>query len=238
MSQHYGSRDPLASIVSDGLIFYIHPQLKASSAGGNDIYDLVNSQYCTGTNVTYDTNHNFVFNGSTSLIDTNTSYIDVGGDYTLSSSVSDYTLEAWIYVESSQGTTTTADSIIGSTSSVGVGMQVGSSGGLPRINFGARSTSNFYGSTFSYNTWNHVVWAHNYGVGSTVYMNGSVDVTASGGSYNISGSSWGNITIGNSSGRVTGYYDGKMGPIRMYNRALNSSEVTTNFAASRAKYGI
>lgn len=242
MSQHYGAKDPLKGAVSTtGLIFYIHPHLKQCWDGNStNLLDLVNGQVCTLSNITRDTaDGNFVFNGSSSKIDTNSTYIDVGGDYTLSSSVDDYTLEAWIYVETSQGTTTNADSIIGSTSIVGVGMQVGITGSVPRINFAARSTSNFYGSNFSYNTWRHVVWAHDTGVGSTVYVNGVQETTASGGSYDISGASgFGNITIGNSSGRVNGWYDGKMGPIRMYNRAITSTEALQNFNASRAKYGL
>lgn len=241
MAQHYGTRNPMGGGIStNGLIFYIHPQLKQCWDGNTNspIVDLVGGQICSSSGITADNNGYFIFNGSSSIIDTNSTYINTGGSYTLSSSVSDYTLEAWIYVETSQGTTTNADSIIGSTSSIGVGMQVGESGGLPRINFGARSTSNFYGSTFSYNQWYHVVWAHDYGNISTVYMNGVQDVTSSGSSYNISSGTYGNITIGNSSSRVTGYYDGKMGPVRMYNRAITSTEVTQNFNASRAKFGV
>jgi hypothetical protein len=240
MSLNYGPRDPLrGGITTDGLIFYIHPQLKQCWNGSdNYMLDLISNNVCTVTDVTADTNGNFIFNGTTSIIDTNNTYIDNGTPYTLSSSTSDYTLEAWIYVETSQGSTTDADSIIGSTGSVGVGMQVGISGSSPRINFGARSTSNFYGSTFSYNQWYHVVWSHDYGNISTVYMNGVQDLTSSGGSYNIISGTYGNITIGNSSNRVTGFYDGKMGPIRMYNRAITQTEVTQNFNSSKAKYGL
>ena len=243
MAQHYGARDPLTGVSDNGLIFYINPQLKQSWDPTSEtvvsvVTDLVNGQVCTATDMTSDEDGYFVFNGTSSMIDTNSTYINTGGSYTLSSSTSDYTLEAWIYVETSQGTTTSADSIIGSTSSVGVGMQVGISGSVPRINFAARSTSNFYGSTFSYNQWYHVVWAHDYGNTSTVYMNGAQDVTSTGSSYNIASGTYGNITMGNSSGRVTGFYDGKMGPVRMYNRAITLAEVTQNFNAARAKFGL
>jgi len=237
----YGVKNPLkGGIVTDGLILYLHPQLKDCWNGSStSITDLVAGQSCTATDLTADADGNFVFNGSTSKIDTNNSYIDNGTAYTLSSTEDDYTLEAWIYVETSQGTTTDADSIIGSTTSYGVGMQVGISAGSPRINFAARSTSNFYGTAFNYNQWYHVVWAHETGVDTTVYMNATVDVSpTSVSSYSIGGSSWGNITIGNSSARITGFYDGKMGPVRMYKRALTSSEVSQNFNASKARYGL
>jgi hypothetical protein len=71
-------------------------------------------------------------------------------------------------------------------------------------------------------------------------MNGGQDVTSSGASYQISGTSsdWGTIGIGYSNPRVPYYFDGKMGPIRMYNRAITSTEVAKNFNASKARYGL
>jgi len=240
MGQHYGARDPLTGIVSDGLIFYIHPQIKKCWDGNtnSNIIDLVAGQSCTPTAITTDDNGYFVFNGTSSKIDTNNTYIDNGTSYTLSSSDDDYTLEAWIYVETSQGTTTNADSIIGSTSSVGVGMQVGISSSVPKINYAARSTSNFYSSSLAYNAWYHVVFAHQHSSFTSTYINGAVDVNSSSTSYGINAGTYGNMTIGNSSSRVTGFYDGKMGPIRIYNKGLSAAEVTQNFNASRAKFGV
>ena len=237
----YNCSQPTRGVVNDGLIFYIHPSLKDSYSGyGNDIYDLVDGQQCTmnGSMIVDQKNECFVFDGSNDWIDTNRQYID-DGTYSLSSSTDDYTLEAWIYVETSQGTTTNADSIIGSQGSYGVGMQVGINGSVPRVNHGARSTSNFYSGNLSYNTWYHVLWAHDTGVSSIVYINGVSNTTSSNSDYTINSSSsnWGNMTIGNSSSRISGYFDGKMGPIRMYNRALNATEVLRNFNASAARYG-
>lgn len=235
----YNTADPLQGIVSDGLIFYIHPALKASYPGsGNTIYDLVDGQSCTinGTSLPIQ-NERFVFNGTDAWIDTNRSYID-DGTYSLSSANDDYTLEAWIYVETSSGTTTSADSIIGSTGDVGVGMQVGVSNGNPRINYAARSTSNFYSSEQSYNTWLHVVFAHQQGSFTRTFINGVLDVTSNSTSYSISGGTHGNMTIGYSAPRVPNYFDGSMGPIRIYNKGLSDAEVLRNFNASKARYGV
>ena len=73
-----------------------------------------------------------------------------------------------------------------------------------------------------------------------MYHNGASDTTASGSSYDIASSSanWGNMTIGNSSSRVTGYYDGWMGAVRVYNRALTGAEVLLNYNADKARYGL
>jgi len=239
MGIHYNVKDPLKGIVSDGLVFYIHPAIKASYPGfGADVYDLVDGHTCTmrGSNMHVE-GETFVFNGSDDYIDTNRTYIN-DGTYSLDYSTDDYTLEAWIYVETSQGTTTDADSIIGSQSSYGVGMQVGVNSGLPRVNHGARSTSNFYSSNLAYNSWYHILWSHDHGVTSKVYINGSLDTTSSGSSYKMSGSTFSDMSIGWSGSRVSGYYDGKMGPVRMYNRGLTADEALRNFNASKARYGL
>ena len=148
----------------------------------------------------------------------------------------EYTLEAWIYVRTSSGTTTNADNIIGHTSSTGFGMQVGTINSKPRINYGARSTSNFYSSTFEYNEWVHVVLSRS----STqpkcqTYLNGVLDVSASN-NLNISSPADGNLTIGGGGGRVSGYFDGLMGPVRVYSTALTAEEVAQNYNAYVNKF--
>jgi hypothetical protein len=235
----YNTSDPLSGIVSDGLIFYIHPALRQSyPKGGNVVYDLVDGQACTmnGTDIHVD-GETFVFNGTDDWIDTNRVYID-DGTYSLSSANDDYTLEAWIYVETSSGTTTSADSIVGGQGNVGVGMQVGVSNGNPRINYAARSTSNFYSSEQSYNTWLHVVFAHQHGSFTRTFINGVLDVASSSTSYGINSGTYGNMTIGYSAPRVPNFFDGKMGPIRIYNKGLSDAEVLQNFNASKKRYGL
>ena len=236
MGVSYGPR-----ITTDGLIMRIDPaSLRSYPGTGSSITDVASGRVGTISGVTI-SDGTFDFDGVNDLIDMNNSYIDQTSN-TLSSGTStgqsNYTLEAWIYVRTSQGTTTDADSIIGSTTAVGVGMQVGVSGGNPRMNFAARSTSNFYGSTFSYNQWYHVVFCHQHLSFTKVYMNGELDVTASNSSYSITAGTHGDITIGNSSGRVTGFFDGKMGPLSIYNKGLSESEVRKNFLAHRARFGL
>lgn len=229
------------SITTDGLIMRIDSaNLRSYSGTGSSITDAASGRVGTISGVTI-SDGTFDFDGVNDLIDMNNSYIDqtsntlISGDGT---GQSDYTLEAWIYVRTSQGTTTNADSIIGSTGVVGVGMQVGIFNGNPRINFGARSTSNFYGSEFSYNQWYHVVFCHQQNSFTRVYMNSELDVTASSTSFDISPGVYGNITIGNSSARVTGFFDGKMGPLSIYNKGLSESEVYKNFLAHRGRFGL
>jgi hypothetical protein len=240
MGVSYGPR-----ITTDGLIMRIDPaSLRSYPGTGSSITDVASGRVGTISGVTI-SDGTFDFDGVNDLIDMNNSYINQTSNTLTSGSStgqSDYTLEAWIYVRTSQGTTTSADSIIGSTSSSGVGMQVGVSGGNPRMNFGARNTNNFYGSTFSYNQWYHVVWCKQHNTFTNVYMNGELDtglVSFDGSDdYYILGGPYGNITIGNSSDRVTGFFDGKMGPLSIYNKGLSESEVRKNFVAHRARFGL
>jgi len=242
MSITYGVRDPLkGGIVTDSLIFYIHPSLRASYPGtGTTVTDLVGNQTVTMSGSSMSVRGGrFYFNGTDDKMEVGSSLIDIGGDYTLSSTDDDYTLEAWIYPLSSQGTSTSADCIIGNDTAVGVGMQLGINGAAPRINYGARSTSNFYSSDLAgYNQWYHVVMSHQQGSFTRTFINGSLDVAVSATSYSIADGTYGNMEIGNATGRVSGYFDGFMGPLRIYKRGLSDAEMLRNFNASRQRYGL
>lgn len=148
-----------------------------------------------------------------------------------------YTLEAWIYVRTSSGTTTNADNILGHQSSTGFGMQVGVSSGKPRINYGARSTSNFYSSTFEYNEWKHVVLSKktssNY---CYTYLDGEFDGHGGTRTLNLNSPSNGDLTIGGGGGRVSGYLDGHIAIVRIYSKALSAEEVQQNFLAQKSRF--
>ena len=236
MGTHYNSK-----IVSDSLIFCIDPaNTKSYPGSGTTVTDLVAGRTVTmsGTDMGV-TNGEFVFNGSDDKMDIGSTLIDVSGDYTLSSTDDHYTLEAWIYPETSQGTTTDADCIIGSDTAIGVGMQLGINSSLPRMNYAARSTSNFYSSNLaSYNAWYHVVFAHQHSSFTRTFINGVLDLTSSSTSYDILAGTPGNMEIGNATGRVSGYFDGRMGPIRIYKKGLSDAEMVQNFYASKARYGL
>ena len=147
-----------------------------------------------------------------------------------------YTLEAWIYVETSQGTTTSADSIVGHTSATGFGMQVGINGSVPRINYGARSTSNFYSSDFSYNAWTHVVLSRS-SSGCRTFLNGSNDVNSAA-DLSLSSPSDGALTIGYSGPRISGYFDGNIAIVRIYKTNLTDAEVAQNYNAQKSRFGL
>jgi len=142
-------------IVTDGLVLALDAgNTKSYPGSGSTWTDLSGINNASLNGATFSS-----FGGGSIEFDGTNDYVDLGGKTYIGSGEietgeanGNYTLEAWINVRSSQGTATNADSIVGSTSTYGVGMQVGISGSSPRINYGARGTSNFYSSTFSYNT--------------------------------------------------------------------------------------
>lgn len=223
-------------IVTDGLIFAVDgSNLVSYESGSATAYSLTGSNSGTLNNdVSFSSENGGVlyFDGSDDYVEFTDNYI---GDELAISNAQDYTLEAWIKVETSSGTTTSAATIVGQTSSTGYGFQVGVSGGKPRINYGARSTSNFYSSTFEYNEWIHVTLVKLSNAGCRSFLNGELDTTF-GSSLAISNPSDGALRLGNASPRVTGYYDGAIGPVRIYNRALSDEEVAQNYLAQAGRF--
>ena len=92
------------------------------------------------------------------------------------------------------------------------------------------------GTTASVNTWYHFVARRSSG-NLTVHING-VDVTSTSASTSISFTA-ADPRIGNNPAAPVGeYWDGDIAETRIYNRALSSTEISQNFNATRAKYGV
>jgi hypothetical protein len=229
-------------IVTDGLVLALDAgNTKSYPGSGTTWYDLSGINNASLNGATYSS-----FGGGSIEFDGTNDYVDLGGKTYIGSGEietgeanGNYTLEAWINVRTSQGTNLSADSIVGSTGSYGVGMQVGISGSSPRINYGARSTNNFYSSTFSYNTWTHVVLSRIGGTSVRTYLNGQFDTSGAVTDLEVAaGQSYGGMQIGNSSPRITGYYDGYIAIARIYKIGLTDEQVKQNFNATRGRFGI
>ena len=230
-------------IVTDGLLFCVDAGNTRSHSGSgttwNDISGRGNTLTATSSPTFSSSGGGSIeFDGTDDLYTINNTFI--GSDQIATTEANgNYTLEAWINVHTSQGTTTSADSIIGSASDYGVGMQVGVSNGNPRMNYGARFTSNFYGSEFSYNRWTHVCLSRIGGTSVRAYLNGNFDNDTDVNNLEVpNGQTIGNMTIGNSSPRVTGFYDGLIAVVRIYNIGLSDDQVKQNFNALRGRFGI
>ena len=225
-------------IITNGLVYSIDAGSTRSYPGtGIAVTDLAgnfNSVMENGVAIGNSNGGVFDFDGTDDYITTNNDFLSV----TPISTSTEYTLEAWIYVRTSSGTTTNSDCIIGHDSDTGFGMQVGVSSSKPRINYGARNTSNFYSSTFEYNEWKQVVLTRrSISPECFAYFNGALDLSSTS-DLDLESPSDGDVNIGGGGGRISGYFDGLMGPVRVYNVVLTAEQVLQNYNAQKSRFGL
>ncbi|QPB08301.1 hypothetical protein [Synechococcus phage S-H9-2] len=229
--------------VTQGLLVNLDAGNRNSYSGsGGTWFDLSGrGQDGAITNATWSTfgGGSFDFAGN-AYVDLGASLIGSGGTLIgTGDNGSSYTLMAFVNVRSSSGTTTNAASIVGSRSTYGVGMQVGESGGNARVNYGARGTSNYYGNTFAYNTWRHIALSRIGGTSVRSYENGQfVASTAATNLEAASGQSYDNMRIGYSAPRISGYFNGYIAMVQIYNRGLSESEIQLVYDTFKDRYGL
>ena len=151
-----------------------------------------------------------------------------------------YTYEVWAYPLSAS----TAGTLVGewgvSTFNGGwTDAQMGFT--TTKINAGYYQGGGVVGTNWSANTWYHILFTYASSLG-TLYINAASQGTTSATKENP-GATF--LTIGkddNSNGIYLGgvqnYFNGYIGSFRIYDRALNSAEVTQNYNAAKWKYGL
>jgi hypothetical protein len=98
---------------------------------------------------------------------------------------------------------------------------------------GSRSTESVLNGVGNDNKWHHIIYSYD---GSTtafyfdaIYQNGYAKSGA------LNGGSSANLTIGNGDAYL---FNGDIAVVRVYNRALTSTEISQNFNALRGRFGI
>lgn len=169
-------------------------------------------------------------------------YFTVPSSYIASNKIgtgnTSYTLEAWFKVTNDVAlgisSTTNGATIVGINSVHGYGLQVYKPSGV-RVSFGERGNGGLTNSTnLDLDSWYHVAAVNEAGVGSRIYINGSLD--GSGSAINIT-STVSDLRVGFTSSQITQYFSGKISAVRIYNRNLTQAEVTQNFEVHKARYG-
>ncbi len=184
----------------------------------------------------------FTLNGTTQYI----TLPDVTGvtDFT---QASNYTIEVWCWINSTQNDTGTNDNDIVEK------WNTGNEGAYPYVIRWFRGTSNiligaYNGSSnpsasfaATTNTWQQIVAVFNHS-GTTLsgYRNGAFQTsTALNLTGTISNSSLLNLgRRGDSVGGGFNYFTGRIGILRIYNKALSAAEIAQNFQADRGRFGI
>jgi hypothetical protein len=219
---------------SDNLVLHYNPSMTESYPGsGTSLVDL-SGNGLTGTmsNLSY-TNPALTFNGSTSQV-------SIPDNAALEPGTGSWTIEVWFKNAGSSGTVIGKYNNGGNSANISYALRlVGSN--LIRADFSNGSTAlvtNNY--TFTTNTWVQMVYVWDKTNNSIyTYSNGELKqtkaISITGGILNATT----NLFLGSyNGGEYAQYFNGQMGIVRIYKKALNATEVQTNFNSNRALYGL
>jgi hypothetical protein len=231
------------SIVPDNLVLHLDASNNLSYPGfGTLFYDLSGSDYhaTLGNSPTFDTvSKTFKFNGinQSLIIGPNPTNLFVGS--------SNYTWSAWLNFGKPINTYREVwyASAGGGSQGFGLTLMTSSSGGNMHDikveiygTLGSRQSKYFTVNTDLYDTWNH--WAFtidqsNYSI--LVYLNSNLVSSLSYDNWGIVNPFDNYIYFGKHSSEVW-WYDGSLGELLIYNRKLNSDEISRNYNLTKYKY--
>ena len=243
-------------IVTDGIIVHFNTTetyaIKSeinSQTGVNAVvswYNLGGDSLNADPNTSqYDINYD-AFDGPSVVLnnyDTETNqYFEVADSYLGSGKIgvgnTSYTIEVWTKItkDTNLGISSTSNgaTIVGINSTRGYGLQVYKPSGI-RVSFGQRENGSLVNKTdLKLDTWYHIVATNEAGVGSKIYLNGSLDGT--GNPINIT-SSVDPLRFGYSPAQISQYFSGKISIIRIYKKNLTEDEIKKNYNAAKERFG-
>jgi hypothetical protein len=214
--------------ISEGTISY--PYVNGTRSNTQAILDLTGNNTVTASSLTYSSDGTFSFNGSSNLL--------VFPENSIMNTNSP-TVEVWVKTAAlSQNGFWFEKGTVNSSYSL---FQEGSNIVWRTVNSGSTPYDNLLATTASYlstSAWAHIVGTYTTG-NKRIYINGVqvANNTASGTvATNTSGCSIG--VYGGFNGSRGYWYNGSIGNVKVYNRALSAVEVQQNFEATRGRYGI
>jgi len=223
--------------VTSNLVLYYDPSNPSSYPGSGTIVNDLSGNNLSGSlsNVTY-TSPAFNFNGTNSTI-------SVADNALLEPGSGDWTMEAWVNHSVIAG----ASRIIfaktdgGGAEDWGYGLRTSSVGAtFGEIGNGGVTSIQSNTSTLTTNVWYQVVavWTNVATNNFELFIN-SVSQGSKSHSFTSVKNTTSPLYIGSfNNGQFAQWLNGKVGIVRLYNSALNSSQVTQNFNADKSKYGL
>jgi hypothetical protein len=226
-------------ITASNLILHYDPSDISSYPGSGTIITDLSGNGLNGTmsDITY-TNPYFSFNGSTSQV-------SITDNALLEPVSGEWTMETWFYRTNTIGSTVilgkfdnggNADDVSYSirTSGTTLTAQIGDgTDGVLNVDY-VNSTS----YTYSVNTWYHVVYVWKPGISFQTFING-VSIGSTITSMNSILNSSNPLYLGRyNGGEFSQNFAGRIGITRLYNKALNSTEVLNNYNTTKSIYGL
>lgn len=225
------------NFVVDNLILYYNPASYLSyPSSGATITDLTgNSLNGVMSNITFTAPY-LSFNGSSSTI-------RVSDNSLLEPGSGDWTMEVWINVSNYTGSRVVLGKIAPGGNSADISYAIRILNGNIRADFNSGAV--FAVSTADYaltlNTWYQFTYVFNNVSNNNIisYVNGQYSSTITHSYASLLNTST-DLYLGSYNGGTTfqQWFSGKMGIVRIYNSALNDSDISKNFEANRDIYGI
>lgn len=225
---------PNITSTSDNLVLHYNPNMPESYSGtGTSLIDLAgNGLNGTMTNITY-SNPSFTFNGSSSQV-------SIPDNALLEPGTGSWTIEVWMKPNNITGT------VIGKYSNGGAGVNISYAlrligGNAIRADFsngsGVITTDNY---VIRANNWVHMVYVWDR-VNNFIYTyaNGVLKQSKANSSVTSILNTTTNLFLGSyNGGEYSQYFDGQLGIVRLYKKALSATEVLKNYDANKSLYGV
>ena len=239
----------LPQIVTDGLILYLDAGNTISYPGSGTTWKDLSPTVANGILTNGPTFNNG--NGGSISFDGTNDYIDCGRQIPVLTPSLPITIDCWVNVNTGSplGGLVTLDSASPTVNYYGAAVQIGGTspnysviasygnGGLDQpSNRQTFATS----TTFSSGNWVHIITVIQSTItNTTVYFNTvSQAGTTSGTGGAIAWSSTGTTKIGRVWGPGASYFSGKIANVKVYNRALSTTEISQNYNALRSRFGL
>lgn len=223
-----------STIVYDGLITYFDATNTASYSGtGTAWYDL------SGKGLNGTLNNGVIFNGTgikSMTFDGTNDYVALPATNSIISNNNAFTISAW-FNASAIGTYDYSNRIIAlmrnSGASTAISLTLGLNNKARLLYADGAATHKYIDSTISLDTWYHMVVTFS-GTKYILYLNGDnkAEVTDT-----FQGFSTGVARIGGMTNDAD-YFNGKISSVSIYNRALSSTEVLSNYENTKTYYGL
>ena len=222
------------SYTSDNLVLHYNPKMTESYPGsGTTLTDLTgNGMNGTMSNITY-SNSVFTFNGTNSQV-------SIPDNAILEPGTGSWSIEVWMKPKNITGT------VIGKYSNGGAGANISYA---LRLIGGNAIRADFSNGSGVITTDNHIIradnWVHMVYVWDRTnnfiytYANGVLKQSKANTSVTSILNTSTNLFLGSyNGGEYSQYFDGELGIVRMYKKALSATEVLKNYDANKADYGI
>jgi hypothetical protein len=219
---------------SDNLVLHYNPSMTESYSGtGTSLIDLSgNGLNGTMSNLSY-SNPAFTFNGTNSQV-------SIPDNTALEPGTGSWTIEVWFKNAGTTGTVIGKYNNGGNSANISYALRIAGSNAI-RADFSngttAQTTDNY---TFTANNWVQMVYVWDKTNNNIyTYSNGVLKqtkaISITGGILNAST----NLFLGSyNGGEYAQYFNGQMGIVRLYKKALTATEVLANYNTNKATYGL